>query len=91
MGSRSSALCSDLLLEVESVSSPTELPHVAYFQGKIVPYAEARVGVATHALNYGTGWFGGLLPAKLHCSSAQAKPSRATSALAAGGPQLPAA
>jgi branched-chain amino acid aminotransferase len=42
------------------VASPTELPHFAYFQGKIVPYSEARVGVATHALNYGTGAFAGL-------------------------------
>lgn len=42
------------------MASPTELPHFAYFEGKIVPYAEARVGVATHALNYGTGAFGGL-------------------------------
>jgi branched-chain amino acid aminotransferase len=37
-----------------------ELPKFAYFQGKIVPYSEARVGVATHALNYGTAAFGGL-------------------------------
>ena len=37
-----------------------ELPRNAYFQGKIVPYAEAKVGVATHALNYGTAVFGGL-------------------------------
>jgi branched-chain amino acid aminotransferase len=36
------------------------LPHLAYFQGKIVPYAEAKVGVMTHALNYGTGAFGGI-------------------------------
>jgi branched-chain amino acid aminotransferase len=36
------------------------LPHFAYFQGKIVPYAEAKVGVMTHALNYGTGAFGGI-------------------------------
>ena len=42
------------------MASPTELPHFAYFEGKIVPYAEARVGVATHALNYGTGAFGGI-------------------------------
>ncbi len=42
------------------MANPTELPHFAYFQGKIVPYAEARVGVATHALNYGTGAFGGI-------------------------------
>jgi branched-chain amino acid aminotransferase len=45
---------------VEPVASPTELPHFAYFEGKIVPYTEARVGVATHALNYGTGAFGGI-------------------------------
>jgi branched-chain amino acid aminotransferase len=36
------------------------LPNYAYFQGKIVPYAEAKVGVMTHALNYGTGAFGGV-------------------------------
>lgn len=36
------------------------LPNYAYFEGKIVPYAEARVGVLTHALNYGTAAFGGL-------------------------------
>jgi len=36
------------------------LPKFAYFQGEIVPYSEAKVGVMTHALNYGTGAFGGL-------------------------------
>jgi len=36
------------------------LPQYAYFEGKIVPYSEAKVGVATHALNYGTGAFAGL-------------------------------
>jgi branched-chain amino acid aminotransferase len=36
------------------------LPRHAYFQGKVVPYSEAKVGVATHALNYGTAVFGGL-------------------------------
>ncbi|MEW5827791.1 MAG: branched-chain amino acid transaminase [Chloroflexota bacterium] len=36
------------------------LPMHAYFQGKIVPYTEAKVGVATHALNYGTAVFGGI-------------------------------
>ncbi|MDW8327223.1 MAG: branched-chain amino acid transaminase, partial [Anaerolineales bacterium] len=35
-------------------------PRYAYFQGKIVPYAEAKVGVMTHALNYGTAVFGGV-------------------------------
>jgi len=37
-----------------------ELPGYAYFKGKIVPYADAKVGVLTHALNYGTAVFGGL-------------------------------
>jgi branched-chain amino acid aminotransferase len=32
----------------------------AFFQGKIVPYEEAKVGVLTHALNYGTGVFEGI-------------------------------
>lgn len=37
-----------------------DIPKYAYFKGKIVPYAEAKVGVLTHALNYGTAVFGGL-------------------------------
>ena len=37
-----------------------ELPIHAFFQGKIVPYSEAKVGVLTHGLNYGTAVFGGL-------------------------------
>jgi branched-chain amino acid aminotransferase len=37
-----------------------DLPKNAYFQGNIVPYSEAKVGVATHALNYGTAVFGGI-------------------------------
>lgn len=36
------------------------LPSYAYFRGKIVPYSDAKVGVMTHALNYGTGVFGGI-------------------------------
>jgi len=32
----------------------------AYFQGAIVPMADAKVSVATHALNYGTGCFEGI-------------------------------
>ena len=36
------------------------LPNYAYFHGRIVPYADAKIGVATHGLNYGTGCFGGL-------------------------------
>ena len=37
-----------------------DLPKNAYFQGKIVPYSDAKVGVLTHALNYGTAVFGGI-------------------------------
>ena len=36
------------------------LPKHAFFKGRIVPYSEAKVGVLTHTLNYGTGAFGGL-------------------------------
>jgi branched-chain amino acid aminotransferase len=36
------------------------LPKYAFFKGQIVPYSEAKVGVLTHTLNYGTGVFGGL-------------------------------
>ena len=35
-------------------------PKYAFFKGRIVPYNEAKVGVLTHTLNYGTGVFGGL-------------------------------
>jgi branched-chain amino acid aminotransferase len=37
-----------------------DLPNYAYFRGKIVPYSEAKVGVLTHGLNYGTAAFGGV-------------------------------
>lgn len=36
------------------------LPGYAYFEGQIVPYSEAKVGVMTHAFNYGTAAFGGI-------------------------------
>ena len=37
-----------------------DLPNYAFFKGEIVPYERAKVGVLTHALNYGTAAFGGL-------------------------------
>jgi len=37
-----------------------EGPKYAYFQGGIVPIEEAKISVMTHALNYGTGAFGGI-------------------------------
>jgi branched-chain amino acid aminotransferase len=36
------------------------LPKYVFFRGHVVPYADAKVGVLTHALNYGTAVFGGL-------------------------------
>jgi branched-chain amino acid aminotransferase len=36
------------------------LPNYAYFEGKIVPYSEAKVGIMTHALHYGTAAFAGI-------------------------------
>ena len=35
------------------------LPY-AWFEGKCVPFEEAKISVATHALHYGTGAFGGM-------------------------------
>jgi branched-chain amino acid aminotransferase len=37
-----------------------DLPKHAFFEGKIVPFEEANISIATHALNYGTAVFGGL-------------------------------
>jgi branched-chain amino acid aminotransferase len=36
------------------------LPKYAYFGDTIVPYPDAKVGLLTHGLNYGTGVFGGI-------------------------------
>ncbi|MBD2577488.1 branched-chain amino acid transaminase [Oscillatoria sp. FACHB-1406] len=33
---------------------------IAYFRHQFVPFAEANISIATHALHYGTGAFGGL-------------------------------
>lgn len=37
-----------------------DLPIHAYFRGSIIPYSEAKIGVLTHALNYGTAVFAGM-------------------------------
>jgi branched-chain amino acid aminotransferase len=36
------------------------LPKYAFFKGRVVPYGEAKVGILTHTLNYGTGVFAGV-------------------------------
>jgi branched-chain amino acid aminotransferase len=33
---------------------------IAYFEGNFVPFKDAKISIATHALHYGTGAFGGL-------------------------------
>lgn len=33
---------------------------IAYFEGQFVPFEQANISIATHALHYGTGAFGGL-------------------------------
>jgi branched-chain amino acid aminotransferase len=32
----------------------------AYFEGRIVPFGDAKISIATHGLNYGTAAFGGM-------------------------------
>ncbi len=36
------------------------LPRMAFFHDRVLPYAEAQLGLLTHALNYGTGVFAGI-------------------------------
>lgn len=33
---------------------------IAYFQNKFIPFEDAKISIATHALHYGTGAFGGM-------------------------------
>src|SRR4030095_323525 len=53
-------LKSGLTPEALAGRSAMALPRFAFFRVSIVPYSEARVGVMTHALNYGTGVFAGI-------------------------------
>ena len=32
----------------------------AFFQGRIVPFADARISIGTHTVQYGTGAFAGI-------------------------------
>lgn len=38
----------------------TDTLEYAFFEGEIVPFSEAKVSIGTHALQYGTGAFGGI-------------------------------
>ncbi|MDJ0681286.1 MAG: branched chain amino acid aminotransferase, partial [Xenococcaceae cyanobacterium MO_167.B52] len=33
---------------------------IAYFENQFIPFADAKISIATHALHYGTGAFGGM-------------------------------
>ena len=41
-------------------TSPAPICEYAFFQGQIVPFADANVSIGTHALQYGTGAFAGI-------------------------------
>ena len=36
------------------------LPRMAFFHDRVLPYVDAKLGLLTHALNYGTGVFAGI-------------------------------
>lgn len=46
--------------KVNDMPATQTKPNYAFFDGKIVPFAQATVSVMTHSFNYGTGVFGGL-------------------------------
>ena len=46
-------------IHTESDQMHQFLPY-AWFKGECVPFADAKVSIATHALHYGTGAFGGM-------------------------------
>ncbi|MFM7711173.1 MAG: aminotransferase class IV, partial [Microcystis sp.] len=43
-----------------SITSEVPFLSLAYFENKFIPFSEAKLSVATHALHYGTAAFGGL-------------------------------
>jgi len=47
-------------LAITAFSAMHQFLPFAWFQGQCVPFDEAKVSIATHALHYGTGAFGGM-------------------------------
>ena len=47
-------------LAAQAAAKGVALPELAFFSGRVLPYADVRLGLLTHALNYGTAVFGGL-------------------------------
>lgn len=43
-----------------SDSSRSPMLEIAYFEGEFIPFAEAKISVGTHAVQYGTGAFAGI-------------------------------
>src|SRR6478672_8641749 len=37
-----------------------ELPILCYFEGKVIPLSEAKIGILTHGFSYGTACFEGI-------------------------------
>ncbi len=48
------------LAKKETLTMDKELPLFCYFQGKVMPLSEAKIGILTHAFSYGTGCFEGI-------------------------------
>lgn len=44
----------------EFISAMEDFLPTAYFEGNFMPFKDAKLSIATHALHYGTGAFGGL-------------------------------
>jgi branched-chain amino acid aminotransferase len=42
------------------MAGPSPMLEYAYFEGQIVPFADAKISIGTHALQYGTGAFAGI-------------------------------
>ena len=42
------------------MAGPSPMLEYAYFEGDIVPFADAKISVGTHAVQYGTGAFAGI-------------------------------
>src|ERR687896_2219759 len=42
------------------MAGPSPMLEYAFFEGRIVPFADAKISVGTHAVQYGTGAFAGI-------------------------------
>ena len=42
------------------MAGPSPMLEYAYFEGQIIPFADAKISIGTHAVQYGTGAFAGI-------------------------------